>query len=81
MISAESGRSAYGCLAHARHMVDEIPLDSGKCAVAEEALRRTAETYRLERGPSTLSTDARLVIRGRDAKPLWVELHRWVRLE
>ena len=56
-------------------------LDSGKSAVAEEALRRIAEIYRVERELSTLTSDERLSRRSSDAKPLWADLHAWLRLE
>ena len=49
VMAAEPGRMAAGCLAHARRKFDELLLDSGRSAVAEEALRRIAQIYRLER--------------------------------
>ena len=81
VMSATSGRIAAGCLAHARRKYDELLLDSGKSAVAEEALRRIAEIYRVERELSTLTSDERLSRRSSDAKPLWADLHAWLRLE
>ena len=81
VMSAEPGRTAAGCLDHARRKFDELLLDSGKSAVAEEALRRIAQIYRLERELSTLTSDERLSRRSNDAKPLWADLHAWLRLE
>jgi transposase len=81
VMSAEPGRMAAGCLAHARRKFDELLLDSGKSAVAEEALRRIAQIYRLERELSTLTSDERLSRRSSDAKSLWADLHAWLRLE
>jgi transposase len=81
VMGAEPGRTGAGCLAHARRKFDELLLDSGKSAVADEALRRIAEIYRLERKLSTLTSEERLASRRSDAKPLWTDLHEWLRLE
>ena len=72
---------AAGCLAHARRKFDELLLDSGRSAVAEEALRRIAQIYRLERKLSELTCEERLASRRNDAKALWADLHEWLRLE
>jgi hypothetical protein len=81
VMSAEPGRTGAGCLAHARRKFDELLLDSGKSAVAEETLRRIAQIYRLERELSTLTSEDRLARRRSDAKPLWTDLHEWLQLE
>jgi transposase len=76
-----AGRIAAGCLAHARRKFNELLLASGKSDVATEAMRRIAEIYRLERKLSTLTSEERLARRHSDAKPLWKDLHEWLRLE
>ena len=78
---AQSGRIAAGCLAHARRKFDELLRDGGRSAVADEALRRIAQIYRLERELAVLTTEERLVRRQQDTKPLWEKLHAWLRLE
>jgi hypothetical protein len=40
-----------------------------------------AEIYRLERKLSALTSEERLASRRSDAKPLWTDLHEWLRLE
>ncbi|AMM25191.1 IS66 family transposase [Variovorax sp. PAMC 28711] len=78
---AQPGRIPAGCLAHARRKFDELLRDGGKSAVAAEALQRIAQIYRLERELATLTTGERLARRQQDAKPLWEDLHAWLRLE
>jgi len=78
---AQPGRIPAGCLAHARRKYDELLRDGGKSAVADEALRRIAQIYRLERELAALTSQERLARRQRDAKPLWEDLHAWLRLE
>ncbi len=78
---AQPGRIPAGCLAHARRKYDELLRDAGKSAVADEALRRIAQIYRLERELAALTSQERLTRRQRDAKPLWEDLHSWLRLE
>jgi len=78
---AQPGRIPAGCLAHARRKFDELLRDGGRSAVADEALRRIAQIYRIERELAALTTEERLASRQRDAKPLWEELHAWLRLE
>ena len=56
VMRATPGPKAAVCLAHARRKFDELMLDSGKSAVAQEALRRSAEIYRLERKLSALTS-------------------------
>ena len=44
-------------------------------------MRRIAQIYRLERELAALTSQERLTRRQRDAKPLWEDLHSWLRLE
>ncbi|MBT2322246.1 transposase [Variovorax paradoxus] len=44
-------------------------------------MRRIAEIYRLERKLPALTSEERLASRRNDAKPLWTDLHEWLRLE
>jgi len=81
VITAQPGRIPAGCLAHARRKFDELLRDGGQSAVADEALRRIAQIYRLERELAALTTEERLARRQTDARPLWEKLHAWLRLE
>ena len=56
-------------------------LDSGQSAVAQEALHRIAEIYRLERELAVLTSEERLARRRYDAQPLWKDLREWLLLE
>ncbi|HEX6019578.1 MAG TPA: IS66 family transposase [Burkholderiaceae bacterium] len=73
-------RIAAGCLAHARRKYDELS-KAGVSAVADEALRRIARVYRVEREFAGCSGDERLAARKALSKPLWDELHVWLQLE
>ncbi|WP_341888900.1 transposase [Variovorax sp. YR752] len=81
VMTAEHGRIAAGCLAHARRKFDELLRDNGKSAVATEALQRIARIYRIERELATLTNQERLARRTAVTQPLWEELHKWLRLE
>ena len=81
VLGAQPGRIAAGCLAHARRKFDELLRDGGKSAVAEQALRRIAQIYRLERELAALTSEERLARRRSAAQPLWEQLHAWLRLE
>jgi transposase len=74
------GRMAAACLAHARRKFDEL-LKAKASAMAEEAVRRIAAIYRVERELVGLQADERLAMRHARARPLWEELQRWLQLE
>jgi len=71
------GRIAAGCLAHARRKYDELKR-SGTSLIADEALRRIAEIYRIERELASSSAEERLALRLELAKPLWEDLQAWL---
>jgi len=74
------GRTAAGCLAHARRKFDEL-LKANASTLAGEAVRRIAAIYRAERELACLQAEERLAKRQLNTKPLWEELHLWLRLE
>lgn len=74
------GRTAAGCLAHARRKFDELIKDN-QSPVATQAVQRIAWLYRIEQEARDLSAGERLAVRQARAKPLWDELHVWLRLE
>lgn len=80
VLIAQYGRIPAGCLAHARRKFDELLRDGGKSAVADEALRRIAQIYRLERELAALTAEERLARRQADARPRWERLQAWLRL-
>lgn len=71
-------RIAAGCLAHARRKFDEL-VDAS--SVAQEALQRVARIYRAEREFAAMTAAQRLSARQAIAKPLWDEMHLWLKLE
>ncbi|HCJ6525404.1 TPA: IS66 family transposase [Pseudomonas aeruginosa] len=71
-------RIAAGCLAHARRKFDEL-VDAS--SVAQEAVQRVARIYRAERKFAAMTAAQRLSAREAIAKPLWDEMHLWLKLE
>lgn len=74
------GRIAAGCLAHARRKYDELK-KANTSMVADEALRRIASIYRVERELAGRSAEERLALRDELTRPLWEDLHAWLTLE
>ena len=79
VISVE-GRVAAGCAAHARRKFDEL-VKANASEVAAQAIQRIAWLYRIEADARELSCEQRLLMRQERSKPLWEELHVWLRLE
>jgi len=79
-VLAHPQRISAGCLAHARRKFDELIKANGS-AIAQEALKRIAAIYQLERQARALDNEARLELRQQQTRPLWDELHVWLRLE
>ena len=74
------GRTAPGCLAHARRKFDEL-VKINQSPVASQAVQPIAWRYRIEREAHDLASDECLVMRRERAQPLWEELGTWLRLE
>lgn len=74
------GRTAAGCLAHARRKFDELSRANAS-VMADEALQRIARIYRVERELAGCSSSERLQQRQALSKPLWEELRLWLQLE
>jgi transposase len=74
------GRIEAGCLAHARRKFDELS-KANASPVAVLAIQRIARLYKVEAEARTMTIDERLAHRQQYAKPLWDELHAWLRLE
>ena len=74
------GRTAAGCLAHARRKFDEL-IKVNLSPVAQQAVQRIAGLYRIEREARELNAQDRLALRQASAAPLWAELHVWLQLE
>ena len=74
------GRTAAGCLAHARRKFDEL-IKVNQSPVATQAVQRIAWLYRIEREARELPADERLAMRQARSKPLWDEMQVWLRLE
>jgi hypothetical protein len=74
------GRVTANCLAHTRRKFDEL-VKANASAVAARAIGRIAWLYRIESDVRNLSCEQRLQMRQERSKPLWEELHAWLRLE
>ena len=69
-----------GCLAHARRKFDELA-KAGASPVAVQAIQRIARIYRQESLAREMTVAARLAHRQQHTRPLWNELHAWMKLE
>jgi transposase len=76
------GRSTAYCFAHARRKFDELIKTTSKASpVAAQAIQRIAWLYRIEADARQLSAQERLQVRLERSKPMWDELHLWLKLE
>lgn len=75
-----AGRSTAYCLAHARRKFDEL-FKANASAVAGQAIQRIAMLYRIEADARPLSPEQRLQVRQERSRPLWEEMHVWLKLE
>ena len=73
-------RIEAGCLAHARRKFDELA-KAHASPVAMQAIQRIAGLYRIEQDARGMTPADRLTLRQLRARPLWDELHVWMRLE
>ena len=71
-------RSRCGEAAHARRKFDEL---LGISEVAKEAIKRIAWIYHVEGQFDAMDTQQRLAARDQLTRPLWKELHVWLKLE
>jgi transposase len=69
-----------GCLAHARRKFDELA-KAHASPVATQAIQRIAHLCRIEQDARGMTPTDRLTLRQLRARPLWDELHVWLRLE
>ena len=74
------GRYTAYCLAHARRKFDEL-FKAGASVVAGQAIQRMAWLYKIEADARSLSAQQRLQMRQERSRPLWDELHVWLKLE
>ena len=73
-------RVEAGCLVHARRKFEEL-LQGGHSPVAEEAIRRLAWIFWIERQARDASPEERLAIRQAETKERWNRLHEWLQAE
>jgi transposase len=69
-----------GCLAHARRKFDELARANAS-PVAAQAIQCIARIYRLESQAREMTVEARSAHRQQHTRPLWNELHAWMKLE
>lgn len=72
------GRIAAHCVAHARRKFDEL-IDTSE--VAREAVKRIGWIYHVEGQLRALDAPTRQAARDELARPRWLELHIWLKLE
>jgi len=68
------------CLAHIRRKFVDIQAPQGS-SIAEEALRRTAELYGIEKEVRGLTPEQRAVVRTEKAAPLFDDLEAWLQAQ
>ena len=71
-------RIAAHCAAHARRKFDELV---GTSEVAKEAIKRIGWIYHVEGQLDGMDAQQRLAAREQLTRPLWKELHVWLKLE
>ena len=71
-------RIAARCFAHARRKFDELV---GTSEVAKEAIKRIGWIYHVEGQFAGMDAPQRLAARQQLTRPLWDELHVWLKLE
>jgi transposase len=71
-------RIAAHCAAHARRKFDELV---GTSEVAKEAIKRIGWIYHVEAQFEGMDAQQRLAARDQLTRPLWKELHVWLKLE
>ena len=71
-------RIAAHCAAHARRKFDELV---GTSEVAKEAIKRIGWIYHVEGQFEGMQAQQRLAAREQLTRPLWKELHVWLKLE
>lgn len=80
VIFRREGSTEAGCLAHARRRFDEL-VKANASPVAAQAIQRIARIYRLENQAREMTVQARLAHRQQYTRPLWDELHAWMKQE
>ena len=74
------GRIEAGCLAHARRKFGELARANAS-PVAMQTIQRIAGLYRIEHEARAMTAPDRLQSRQLRARPLWDELHVWLKLQ
>lgn len=80
VVFKRAGCTEAGCVAHARRKFDELA-KAGVSPVAVQAIQRIARIYRLESLAREMTTGDRLAHRQQHTRPLWDQLHAWMKLE
>lgn len=74
-------RIEAGCLVHARRKVEELLKNGHASLVADEAIRRLAWIFWIEKQAKDSSPPDRLAIRHEQTRPHWDKLHDWLSAE
>ena len=68
------------CMAHARHKFVDIFKSQGS-EIAEEAIRRIALLYKVEKAARGMSPGKHAALRQKDAKPVFDDLEAWLTMQ
>jgi len=74
-------RIEAGCLVHARRKFEELLKHGHESPVADEAIRRMAWIFWIEKQARSTSPSERLAIRKDQTREHWDKLHEWLRGE
>ena len=76
----ESKASEMACMAHIRRKFVDVQQSQGS-AIAEEAIKRIAKLYAVEKLARGKSPEERAVLRQEHAKPVFDDLEAWLRIQ
>ena len=76
----ESKASEMACMAHIRRKFVDVQQSQGS-AIAEEAIKRIAKLYAVEKLARGKSPEERAVLRQEHAKPIFDDLEAWLRIQ
>jgi len=76
----ESKASEMACMAHIRRKFVDVQQSQGS-AIAEEAIKRMAKLYAVEKLARGKSPEDRAVLRQEHAKPIFDDLEAWLRIQ
>ena len=77
-VFGEGKATEVACMAHIRRKFVDVFAAQGS-AIAEEAIKRIAQLYGVEKQARGQSPEARAALRQENAKPIFDDLEEWLR--